>query len=70
MPISSGVQQEVEQEEEGVQVGEVQVQVHVQEFWQKNEEQVVKRRITVSRRPSSWMTIETFRLNSQFTFGV
>ena len=61
MPISSGVQQEAEQEEEEVEVGEVQVQVHMQEFWQQNEEQVVKRRITVSRRPASRMTSEMFR---------
>ena len=57
MPISSGVQQEVEQEEEEVEVGEVQVQVHMQEFWQQDEERVVKRKITDSRRPGSrWKT--------------
>ena len=39
-----------------------------QDFGQQDEEQVVKRRITVSRRPSSRMTSEAIRLNSQSEF--
>ena len=49
-------------------MGEVGEGTGEQEFGQKDEEQVVKRRITVSRRPSSRMTSETFRLNSQSEF--
>ena len=48
MPNSSGGQQEVEQQEE----------VEVGEFWQQDD--VVKRRITVSRRPISRMTSGMF----------
>ena len=55
MPNSSGGQQEGEEEEVG-------------EFWQQDEERVVKRRITVSRRPTSRMTSITFRLNLQKKF--
>ena len=49
MPNSSGGQQEVEQQEEEVEVGEVEEGAREPEFWQQDE--VVKRRITVSRRP-------------------
>ena len=45
MPNSSGGQQEVRQQE-----GE---EEEVGEFWQQDEERVVKRRITVSMRPIS-----------------
>ena len=51
MPNSSGGQQEVEQqEEEEVEVGKGAGEL---EFRQQDEEQVVKRRITVSWRPNS-----------------
>ena len=60
---SSHGQQEVEQEEEEVAEG-----ARDQEFGQQDEEQVVKRRITVSRRPTSKDTNVTFRLNLQWKF--
>ena len=51
MPNSSGGQQEVEQQEdEEVEVGKGEGEL---EFRQQDEEQVVKRRITVSWRPNS-----------------
>ena len=53
MPNSSGGQQEVEQQEGEEEVGE---------FWQQDEGQVVKRRITVSRRPGR-MTNKKFILS-------
>ena len=50
---SSGGQQVVKQHE--VEVADVGDGAREQEFGQQDEEQVVKRRITVSRRPkSSW----------------
>ena len=56
------------QQEEEVEVGEVGEGAREQEFWQQDKEQVVKRRITVSRRPTSRMTSITFRLNLQKKF--
>ena len=56
MPNSSGGQQEVEQQQEEVEVGE---------FLQQDEERVVKRRITVSRRPGSRKKSEMFRHSLQ-----
>ena len=53
MPNSSGGQQEVRQQEEEVEVGEVGEgarEVEVGEFWPQDEERVVKRRISVSMR--------------------
>ena len=68
MPNSSGGQQEVRQQEDEVEVGEVGEGAREQVFVQQDEEQVVKRRITVSRRPTSRMTSITFRLNLQKKF--
>ena len=59
MPNSSGGQQEVRQQEDEVEVGEVGEgarEVEVGEFWQQDEEQVVKRRISVTRKPGSRYT--------------
>ena len=58
MPNSSGGQQEVEQQEEEGEVGEG---AREQEFGQQDEERVVKRRITVSRRPTIRKKSERFR---------
>ena len=62
MPNSSGGQQEVEQQEEEGEVGEG---AREQEFGQQDEERVVKRRITVSTRPTSRGTSAVFRLSLQ-----
>ena len=46
-------------------MGEVGEGTGEQEFGQQDKEQVVKRRITVSRRPTSRKTKEIFRTSSQ-----
>ena len=66
MPNSSVGQQEVEQQEEEVgEVGEVGEGGREEEFWQQDEEQVVKRRITVGRKTTSRVTSEVFRSRLQ-----
>ena len=63
MPNSSGGQQEVKQQED--EEGGVGEGAREQELEQQDDEQVVKRRIAVSRTPTSRMTSVTFRFFSQ-----